>query len=156
MNTPEIEFVERTKEILNNVETPHEVSLMINCTFGLILFPHLIILKRLNPKDRREWWNESDYWKQDLKDLPNLPDFIRQQLNINHFPKTVGEFIHKLRNALSHQQFTPINVNGKFVGIRFIIVRNINLSFELVEANFKEALTFIADTYLNFLNEQNQ
>lgn len=154
MEDPDKDFVCRTKEILDTVRTKHDVSLLVNCTFGLVIFPHTIVLEKLKPVSRESWWSSSEFWSKNLKDQEGLPEFLRAALKNNHFPKSIGEFLHKLRNALAHQEFEPINDDGRLIGIRWMIVRDRDLRLELRKEEFKELLPFIANVYLRFLSEE--
>jgi len=154
MEDPDKDFVCRTKEILDTVRTKHDVSLLVNCTFGLVIFPHTIVLERLRPVSRESWWSSSEFWSKNLKDQHDLPNFLKTALGNNHFPKSIGEFLHKLRNALVHQEFEPINNEGQLMGMKWTIIKKRDLHLELKEEELRELLPFIANVYLRFLSEE--
>src|SRR5882762_2876395 len=91
-------FVERTKKLIEDIKTENDVSLLINCAFGLTIFPHSIVLQKLECEHNKEgWWSSDDFWNRNLRGftLPKcLDQFIGKadKKTLNRFPKTIEEF----------------------------------------------------------------
>lgn len=148
MIRPEKDFVLRTKQIIEASATKYDVSLLINCSFGLVVFPYAMLLKDLDVSGSG-WWSNHPFWKKNLKDFDNLPLVLRTCLTKNAFPKTIGELFYKLRNTLCHNRFEPINTDQKLVGIALIFKEGFAVEFEKDE--LREVLIFVADVYLEYL-----
>lgn len=143
----EIEFVERTKKILEEYEGDYDMSIILNCALGLIILPNE---KRLTTPS----------WNTKLGDISKLPHFelktFKPIKNINnsggYYPKTLKVLLKKVRNGLAHQNIEPVNKNGKFIGV---IIRNYppndhqpDLEVQFSQQELKDFALFIANEYL--------
>ena len=152
----EIEFVQRTKEILQSYQGEYKLCNAINCVLGLIILPNEIIKERPNP-----------YWDTNISDIQELGllqirkfEPIRSIRNgiTNYYPKSLKVFLRKIRNGLAHQNIEPVNKNGVFCGV---IIRNYytdakktqDLEVEFNRRELEEFALFIADEYLKRIDE---
>lgn len=148
----EIEFVQRSKNLLEDYQGPWDMTNLINCTLGLIILPYE------NIKGKPSY----SFWDADLGMIPNLPPFrltifepIKNinNANITYYPKTLKVLLQKIRNGLAHQRIEPLNPDGKFAGI---IIKNYfdvaqthqDLEIHLSQQELKSFALFVADEYL--------
>lgn len=152
LNKFEIEFVERTRDFLKEYSGEYDMSIIINCTLGLIFMPNEKIPKA----------NSTSFWDTEIDKIPNLPSFqlhifkpikrIKKQ-KIVFYPKTLKVLLKKIRNGLAHQRIQPINENGKFTGV---VIRNYfnqgkydqDLEISFSQQELKDFALFVADEYL--------
>ncbi len=159
MENPEVNFVNRTLEILNDSKKfKRDMSIIINCTYGLLLFPLSIIEAEKNSEKKKNsnWWKELPPWNEEIVGFPEAFAVVKK----NH-PKSLGDLLKKVRDGLSHQSFVPNNDNGKFIGIRIVFKRqggidgvekDIDWTFEANQEQLKAFLIFIAGKYLEYYN----
>lgn len=147
----EVEFVRRTKNLLKEYRGPNDMSIIINCSLGLVVLPYEIIKH-----------TPSSFWDTEISNIPSLPAFhlsvfepiekIKHSV-ITYYPKTLKVLLRKIRNGLVHQYIEPVNRKGDFVGV---IVRNYfdkskthqDLEIYFSQQELKEFALFIADEYL--------
>ncbi len=152
MKNFEIEFVKRTKEILMQYDGTRDMSILINCTLGLIILPY---------EKMRE--NPPSLWDIELDKISNHPCFklmffkpIKgiKKSQVRYYPKTMAVLLRKIRNGLAHQHIEPVNEEGKFAGA---IIRNyfeqgdqqkLDLEIHFSQQELKEFALFIANEYL--------
>uniref|UniRef100_A0A7V3KNL1 pEK499-p136 HEPN domain-containing protein n=1 Tax=candidate division WOR-3 bacterium TaxID=2052148 RepID=A0A7V3KNL1_UNCW3 len=147
----ELEFVQRTKETLQNYQGEYKLSNAINCTLGLIILPNEIINNIQDP-----------FWDTLISDIEQLAFLQINQFepihritngNIEYYPKTLKILLKKIRNGLAHQNIEPVNNNGFFSGV---IIRNYygggnnrpDLEIEFNRNQLERFALFIADEYL--------
>lgn len=144
----EIEFITRTKEILNKYNKRkggYKLTLLLNCLVSLIILP-----------SERSGFDKPPLWDIMTKHI----DFFNTKIHpvwSDGKEHTLGEFVKKLRNGIAHQNINPINKNNQFVGVK---IWNINykkaIDFE-VEFNrhtLHEFANLIADQYLHHISAQ--
>lgn len=148
----EIEFVQRTKDLLIDYQGPWDMSNLINCTLGLIILPYETIKGK----------SSLSFWDTELDKIPDLPPFrllifepIKsiKKSRIIYYPKTLKVLLQKIRNGLAHQRIEPVNQNGKFAGV---IIRNYfddaqthqDLEIQFSQHQLKDFALFVADEYL--------
>jgi len=143
----EIEFVERTRELLLNYNGKYRFSNLINCTLGLIILPYENI-------------SSTDVWQKNVDEIDSLPSFklIKfkpiQRINKNktiYYPNTLEIFLKKLRNGFAHQNIVPINSEGSFTSIKIFnkYGNEIDLDVIFTENQLKEFSLFISNLYLS-------
>jgi hypothetical protein len=143
----EIEFITRTKKILNDYnkrKSGYKLTLLLNCLVSLIILP-----------SERTGFDKPPLWNIETNHIPLFAKIIPVWTDgKNH---TLGEFVKKLRNGIAHQNIEPINRNNHFVGVK---VWNVNykkaIDFE-VEFNrhtLHEFANFITDQYLHHISAQ--
>lgn len=149
----EIEFAERTKEILEDYEGKYELSNLLNCTLGLVVLPY----ERLND-------NQQAFWDTELDEVPNLPSFTTHHFEPicsakkgsvkKLYPKTLRVLLQKIRDGLAHQNIEPVNGDGAFEGV---IIWNLfdrgglkqrDMKVEFSKNELKSFALFIADAYM--------
>jgi hypothetical protein len=152
----EIEFVERTKRILEEYRGEYKLSNAINCTLGLLVLPN----ERIINYDIRPW-NTPVVDMEELAFL-NIRVFepIRRIENEerSYYPKTLQILLKKLRNGIAHQHIIPVNRLGLFVGIKiqnlFPDVKPIlDTDVEFSRTELEKFAVFIADQYLAMQQE---
>lgn len=144
-----IEFVKRTKKILNEYSGGFDFSTLINCTLGLLILPYENVKFSTNP-----------IWDQDVSEIATIRvlDITRfepiekiKSGNTTYYPKTAKVFLQKIRNGLAHQNIQTINDNGSFTGV---IIKNFYFEKQDLEVTFTQKqlhdfALFIADQYLS-------
>jgi hypothetical protein len=160
MNSPEVDFVERSICILKeNEQFRNDMSIIINCTYGLLSFPHLMITREKceEKKNNPNWWMDLSPWNEDITDSPSVRDIIK-----GDHPKSLGELIEAVRNGLNHQPFVPDNKSGKFVGIKINLTTRkkgepeLKWSFDATQDQLKNFLLMTADKYLEYFKNLNK
>ena len=95
-------------------------------------------------------------------ELDQIPLFQTANINLIWSTKskhTLGQFLRKLRNGISHQNIEPINRNNQFVGVKIWNVTPkdvIDCQVELDRRSLHEFANFIANQYLHHISEQRQ
>jgi hypothetical protein len=149
-----IEFVQRTKDILISYKGDYEFSNLINCTPGLLILPYQIIQD-----------NPSSYWLKPISQVSNTSNLnifkfepIRRVDNnkITYYPKNLKVLLQKIRNGLAHQHIEPINDSGILKSIK---IRNyfeykggnriMDLEIQFTEQELRSFSLYIADAYLS-------
>ncbi len=159
MKNFEIEFVKRTKELLLQYDGSRDMSILINCTLGLIILPYEATQESPPP-----------LWDTELDKITNLPSFrletfkpiehIKKKSGVKYHPKTLAVLLEKIRHGLAHQHIEPVNENAKFAGV---IIKNyfppnscnIDLEVRFNQQELKEFALFIADEYLKNRTQAN-
>jgi len=138
----QVDFVKRSIDILNNYEGEYTFSNLLNCTLGLIISPF-------------EKGNNVEVWAKLIDEIEVL-----KKVQINNFspkykrvdePKSLMNFLRRIRHAFAHQNIFPINENQKFVKVQITNqtngVEDLNVIFN--ESQLKSFALFIANTYLS-------
>ncbi len=148
MNEFKIDFVEHTKDVLENYAGKNEVSNLLNCTLGLIILPYE------NVKDSTD-----AFWGTEVHNIKGLPSFTTHHFDpilkikkgvIKPYPKTLKVLLQKIRNGLAHQNIEPVTHNQAFKGV---IIRNYfdkthcDLKLEFTTEELKQFALFIAGEY---------
>src|SRR5689334_18423128 len=110
----EIEFITRTKQILNNYNKRkggYKLTLLLNCLVSLIILP-----------SERAGLDKPPLWDSTTKHIDLFNTKIHPVWSDGK-EHTLGEFVKKLRNGIAHQNIKPINKNNQFVGVK---IWNIN------------------------------
>lgn len=142
----EIQFVERTREILLNSNGKYSFSNLVNCTLGLLILPYENI-------------SSTDVWQKNLDEIDSLPCFELIKFNpilkikknkTTFYPKTLEIFLKKIRDGLAHQNIIPINSEGSFTGVKIFnkYINEIDLDVIFTENQLKEFSLFISNLYL--------
>lgn len=117
----DIEFVERTKEIIETYQVNHNFSLLLNCTLGLIILPY----ERCDQPGHQQ---TNNLWDTNLIQIANIPDFKMHRWEpIKSFNYQTGAFtpskktfkvlLKKIRHGLAHQHIQPVNTGEIFTGV---------------------------------------
>lgn len=147
----DIEFIERTKIIIDNYNGKYNITLLLNCLLGLIILPSEFYGKKSRA-----------FFDQDISEIPALSELIEgitfnptRRKNKKVFiseRKSFGTLIRKVRNGISHQQIECRENNGKWEGV---IIRdfnkgnrdNLELEVNWTIAQLKEFAFYVADNY---------
>lgn len=137
----QVDFVKRSINILNNYDGEYPFSNLLNCTLGLIILPF-------------EKGNNIEVWEKLIEEIDAL-----KGIQINNFspkykkndePKSLINFLRRIRHAFAHQNIFPINENQKFVKVQITNqsngVEDLNVIFN--ESQLRCFALFIANTYL--------
>ncbi len=155
----DIDFVERTRNILLDYADQYDMSIVINCTLGLIILPY----EKTKNKPSSLWLTEIDKISNlpsfELKIFEPIKSIDSQTGEIIRYPrKTLKVLLQKMRNGLAHQDIEPKNKDGKFSGV---IIRNYfddkrvhkDLEIHFDKNALREFALFIADEYLKKFNK---
>ena len=149
----EIDFIERTKNLVIEYNGEYKLTNLLNCLIGLIILPN-----------ERAQDDFPMVWDEEIKDLPIYPDLKilsfepiqkidRQSGKITYYPKTLKFFLKKLRNGIAHQNIKPINDGNLFVGVtisnRFQGIKDFEIEFRRKELQI--FAIFIAEQYLHHI-----
>lgn len=135
----DIEFIERTQQLIKEYEGKNEFTFLINCLLGLIILPNEFN-KEFQLKYLQVPLEDTAIINKCLKDsdifIFNPTYFNKKKKKFSNEKKTLGCFLRKLRNALAHISSTkPINENGRWIGIKVKDINrknNYNVELELV------------------------
>lgn len=142
-----IDFVQRTRILLQDYDGEFSFSNLINCTLGLIVLPY----ENISTVHR---------WRKNIEDIDDLPSFELSKFqpikkinkgNIIYYPKTFEILLKKIRNGIAHQNILPINQEGNFLGVRFYnhFQNNLDMEISFTEQQLKEFSLYISGVYLN-------
>ena len=127
----EIEFIKRTKDILNDYKGEHDVSILLNCLLGLLIIPKEQCFKLFPETALDGSWG--------IKEINVISHTLP---SLNH--KNV---ITKMRNPLAHLRFRPVPIKGKVESISFKDRGDFELVIEL--ENLKILALKVADVALS-------
>ncbi|MBE0539182.1 MAG: hypothetical protein IH620_05670 [Ignavibacterium sp.] len=136
-----VDFVKRSLDILNQYEGEYPFSNLINCTLGLVLLP-------FEKGDNVEVWGKLISDVEVLKDV-QINIFEPKLFNIIQ-PKSLNNFLKRMRHGFAHQNIIPINENKEFVKIQIIneYRKVIDLDVTFTREQLRDFALFIANTYL--------
>jgi len=137
-----IEFVERTKNLLESYESDYEVTNLINCLLGLIILPFEVASRKY----------DSDFWnKMSLEEVKNRTQY---DLLVGS-EDSIGDahnLVRLIRNAFAHASIRTTTNEGEIESV-VVVVRSRTSKKSRVEIRFfiqglKELAIIIADHYL--------
>lgn len=148
----DIQFIERTKKIINDYKGTYNITLLLNCLLGLIVLPSEFYRRKL-----RTFFNTNIY------DIPEIEELIvgitfnptrRENHQWVNDEQNFRNLIKKVRNGVSHQEIQCIDDNGRWdsVIIRdFNAYNNSNLELEVswTPKQLKTFAVFVADSYIS-------
>jgi hypothetical protein len=146
----DIEFIERTRIIIDSYDGKYNITLLLNCLLGLIVLPSEFYRKK------SQTFFDTDISEiDDLKDLTNGIIFNPTRRKKKRFiedKKTLGTLIKKVRNGISHQQIECTEDGGNWKGViirDFNIGNNNNLELEVrwTTKQLREFAFYVADNY---------
>jgi hypothetical protein len=121
----ERDFMQRTLELVQRYEGPHDATLLLNCLLGLLIVPKEASIERipLDPlRNLKEWGISPESIK--ACGAPN---------KTNPQPQTLRGVVHNLRNAVAHFRFSPRHENRRVVGFSFSDKNGFDASIDLDE-----------------------
>ncbi len=148
----DVDFVERTKEILGAYNGTRDMSIILNCLMGLVIFPF----------EKIKATNDS-FWDTELSAITDFPIFKQHKFEpiekiknakVTYYPKTLRTLLRKVRNGIVHTHIEAINDNGQFaaVGIRNYFEPKtktyLDMHLEFSQEQLRVFALFIADEYL--------
>lgn len=137
----QVDFVKRSIDILNKYNGEFPFSNLLNCTLGLIILPF-------------EKGSNVEVWEKLIEEIDvlkkvQIKNFSPKYKNIDE-PKSLFNFLRRIRHAFAHQNIFPINENKKFVKVQITNqingVEDLNVIFN--ESQLRSFALFIANTYL--------
>lgn len=151
-----IEFVERTKYLLECYEGDYEVSNALNCTLGLVILPFETNKDFLSHVSLEKLKETLDI---EIRYLPN---------NESYRISDSGELLRRVRNGLSHRHIIPKSSEGNVTGVKIwdynhrncphnesgndneqeVYEKCAEVEFEFTNEGLKKFAIFIADKYL--------
>jgi hypothetical protein len=137
-----IEFVERTKHLLEFYKGDYEVTNLINCLLGLIILPFEVV-----PSEHRiEFWN-----RMSLEEIKNKAQYELLAGSEDSIRNTYT-LVRLIRNAFAHASIGTISIEGEIESVVILEHTRTN-SQNRVEIRFsiqglKELALIIADHYL--------
>jgi hypothetical protein len=155
--TFDIQFIERTKKIIENYEGTYNITLLLNCLLGLIVLP-----SEFYKRKSRNFLDIEIDKIQEIQDLTENILFNPTKRKRNNTwvedKKSLKNLIKKVRNGVSHQQIECVDENGRWdrVIIRdFNTYNNDNLELEVswTPNQLKMFALFVADSYLYEINK---
>jgi hypothetical protein len=155
--TFDIQFIERTKKIIENYKGTYNITLLLNCLLGLIVLP-----SEFYKRKSRNFFDVEIDKIQELDELTvNIyfkPTKRKRDNTWVEDKKSLKNLIKKVRNGVSHQQIECVDDNGLWdrVIIRdFNLYNNNNLELEIswTPKQLKIFALFVADSYLYEINK---
>ena len=99
----EVDFVKRTRKILQDYKGDYKVTLLINCCVGLLIVP------------KEKWYNDLPTDTVNQKDLGIAPSDIKIETS-----PSIKKVVRHLRNSVAHYRYTFIDSPTKKIeGIKF-------------------------------------
>ncbi|MFD1261712.1 HEPN family nuclease [Entomomonas asaccharolytica] len=147
-----IDFISRTKDILNNLQerTENDVTLLLNCCLGLLALPSQIhsgesLYQDIFNKNLEDIFNDYPHWGLKKCFIKKLPDNKEYKLK---------DLIRRIRNGICHFHIEAICVDSNIIEKLNIKDRyNNNPSFdfeiELSVTQLKKFAIKLADEILN-------
>lgn len=141
-------FLERTKYIIENVETKYEFTLLLNCTLSLICQP----IEKLNANIIKNYGKK----EKNFEIVDQIAEVIKK-----YNSKLVGTNLQKLRclrNGIAHLNISNIDCNGNLDKFRIvgetktrkgIVIKN---TFEYTQNDLKNLSLKFLDIYLKYAN----
>lgn len=152
----QVDFVKRSIDILNKYDGEYPFSNLLNCTLGLLILPF-------------EKGNNIVVWNQPISDVEVLKKVTitkfeplgKDKANKNKIitlPKTLNNYLMKMRHGLAHQNVLPINENKEFVKVQIInkFYTQLDLDVIYTRAQLREFALYIANTYLKSHNQKEE
>ncbi|MFM8911949.1 MAG: HEPN family nuclease [Flammeovirgaceae bacterium] len=147
----DIEFIERTKKVIQEYKGNYNITLLLNCLSGLIVLPS----EYYKRKSRIFFEKDTSEFKE-LTGLLDNATFNPTKRKNNIWiadKKSLKNLIKKVRNGVSHQQIECVGNNGKWqsVVLRDINTYNLNnieLEVTWTTKQLKTFALFVADSYL--------
>ncbi len=148
----DIEFVERTKRLLEDYDGSLDFSNLLNCTLGLIILPF------------EKGQGGSIFGTTDLTTIQTQIGFNLHKFNpiksknkntTQYHTADLDKFLRKLRHGLAHQHIKPINKSGKWVGVKIWNEwmdpppKEVDLEVDFTKEQFRKFAIFIAELYLS-------
>lgn len=154
--TFDIQFIERTKEVIENYKGTYNITLLLNCMLGLIVLP-----SEFYKRKSRNFFDVEIDKIQEIQDLTKNILFNPTKRKKNTWvedKRSLKNLIKKIRNGVSHQQIECVDENGRWdkVIIRdFNTYNNDNLELEVswTPTQLKIFALFVADSYLYEINK---
>ena len=154
--TFDIQFIERTKKIIENYKGTYNITLLLNCLLGLIVLP-----SEFYKRKSRNFFDVEIDKIQEIQDLTENILFNPTKRKKNTWvedKRSLKNLIKKIRNGVSHQQIECVDENGRWdrVIIRdFNTYNNDNLELEVswTPNQLKIFALFVADSYLYEINK---
>jgi hypothetical protein len=147
----DVEFIDRTRNILATYRGEHDVTLLMNCLLGLI-----IVAYERYEKSRHIFF---DVPIKNIKELEEItlskgfyfkPKKWKRKGSTALEEKTLRVLIKKFRNGIAHQNVEPKNLCGRWVGVHvwneFDRVRDMEV--ELTVEQLKTFAILVSDIYL--------
>jgi|GEM_PF-673798 len=146
----DIQFIERTKIIIDSYKGSYNITLLLNCLLGLIVLP-----SEYYKRKARTFFDKDISEIKELKELVNGIIFNPTKRKNNNWvadKQNLRNLIKKVRNGVSHQQIECLDKNGRWdkVIIRdFNTSNNNNLELEVrwTTKQLKKFAIFVADNY---------
>jgi hypothetical protein len=114
------EFLTRTKSNLINYQDEFDMTNIINCSLGLIIFPFEFNrgrVRKITPNlftlPAKDLAKDVGFRFSKFQPIENL-DGNRHPILFNENKKSVKLLLNKMRNGLAHQNIRPKNNNGLF------------------------------------------
>jgi hypothetical protein len=171
INNYKIDFIKRTKEILENnfqffEEKDREVTFLLNCLLGLIVtvsenekkeikvFKGMIDDDLLNLIPDTIGFIEKNQVDEDLTNV----DLTQLDIKVGHKSSLKRKkqlwLINNIRNGIAHQNIQGINENGIWVGVRLFNTRDSIKDFEIIFKieELKKFAVALSDKYLDQKN----
>ncbi len=154
----DIEFIDRTQNIIKEYKGIYNITLLLNCLLGLVVLPS-------------EYYRRKTYkfFDKDISEYPKLNKLTSEisftPTKYNYKTKqhendktTLKNLIKKVRNGISHQHIECVDKKGKWTGvtIRDFNTRNGNkqeLEIKWTPKQLKEFALFVADSYKSEINK---
>ena len=146
----DIQFIERTRKIIDGYKGTYNITLLLNCLLGLIVLPSEFYKRKART-----------FFDADIADIPELNDLVngitfnptkRQNGNWVADRKNLRNLVKKVRNGVSHQQIECIDDNGKWDKVvikdfNSYNQNNLELEVSWTPKQLKEFALFVADNY---------
>jgi len=147
----DIEFIERTKKVIEEYKGTYSITLLLNCLLGLIVLPSEYYKRR-----SRSFFEKDCTEFKELKGLLDNATFNPTKRRNNNWVadnKSLKTLIKKVRNGVSHQQIECVGNNGKWQSVTIKDINtfnqnNIELQVTWTTKQLRNFALFVANSYL--------
>ena len=148
-----IEFLKRTNEILQNYQGKYKVTLLINCSVGLLILPKEKWDKYLpkNDVNRKDWGIAPEDMSICKADYSKESEFDATESDYS-----VKNIARHLRNSIAHYRFIFSSQSEKIEKITFDDKKGdkTNFKLEMSVKDFRKFLMKLTETMLNKIDNQ--
>lgn len=147
----DIEFIIRTKKVIQEYKGTYNITLLLNCLLGLIVLPSEYYKRR-----SRVFFEKDTSEFKELSGLLDNATFNPTKCKNKNWiadKKSLKNLIKKVRNGVSHQQIECVGNNGKWQGVVLRDIntynqKNVELEVIWTTEQLKAFALFVADSYL--------
>lgn len=121
----ELDFMSRSREIIEQYQGPYDATLLINCMLGLLVVPKETLFNDIPtiPFESLTGWGIQPR---------SIMSIGKCNYGHEHLPN-LRQLVLRMRNAVSHFRIKPFSLNGNVQGFEFSDLNGFKAKLELSE-----------------------